>query len=99
MIRTRFSLCSKSVKVQLFNTYFSNIYCCSLWQRQIGKSHSVRVAHNDALRIIFGIPRYSSASENFVDLNLQNIDHVLKNSVNSLQQRLKGTKNKICEHI
>ena len=74
--------------------YFS-IYCCSLWTTPIKRTSSLKIAHNDALRIIFGLPRYARASENFVSRNLNNIDFVLRNSVYSLMKRLESSENTI----
>jgi len=93
IIKSRFSHCSQLVKRNLFLSYFSSIYCCSLWLNVITKSHSARVAHNDALRIIFGIPRFSSASDAFVANRIGNIDYVLRTAMYSLKQRICATDN------
>jgi len=99
MIRSRFSSCSESVKIKLFSTYFSSIYCCSLWNLKINSSHVMRIAHNDALRLIFGLPRYTSAKTAFVNLGLNNIDYVLRNSIYSLMRRNDESSNGIITNI
>jgi len=99
MIRSRFGHCNSTVKRLLFLAYFSCIYCCSLWETVITKSHPLRVAHNDAMRIIFGIPRYSSATEAFVNNRIGNIDFVLRNMIYSFKLRLISCENRLVTTI
>jgi hypothetical protein len=93
MIKCYFSRCSFDVKCKLFQTYLSSIYCCSTWNCDIGKTHPVKVAHNNALRIVFNLPKRCSASEAFVQRRLGNINFILRTAVYSIKQRLSLTKN------
>lgn len=99
MIRSYFNLCSEEVKSKLFQTYLSTIYCCSTWNRDINKRHFVHVAHNNALRIVFNLPRRCSASGNFVQRRLNNLLVVLRCSAFSVQQRLSESENMIVRAI
>jgi len=63
LIASRFTSCSYEVKLYLFHTYFSTIYCSSLRvpvRRNI--LDKLRTAYIDAFRMIFGYSRRSSAS-------------------------------------
>jgi len=68
LIQSRFGACSYNVKIHLFKTFFSTVYCCSLWV-PVWKAilDKVRTAYNDAFRIIFGYSRRSSASSTFCE--------------------------------
>jgi len=99
MIRSYFSPCSSKVKTKLFKSYFDSIYCCSLWNKIIKKNSSVRIAHNDALRIIFGLSRWCSASEAFVSRGIGNINYVIRKSVYSLRTRASESSNNLINTI
>ena len=73
MIRNVFVYCSVAVKQQLFHSYLDSIYCCSLWNFKIKRQHSIMIAYNNALRIIFGLHSRCSASQAFVLLNIGNV--------------------------
>lgn len=66
LISSRFKKCSESVKKYIFMTYFSNIYCSSLWlPNSKNVLSSAKVAYNDSFRCLFGYSRRSSATEMF----------------------------------
>ena len=71
MIRSKFSKCSLSMKKYLFTTYLSSIYCSSLWMLSRPQYQKIRVSYNNALRIVFGLSRDSSASSMFIDYNIK----------------------------
>jgi len=99
MLRTYFMNCSVSVKKNFYNSYLSTVYCCSLWNITLNRTSKKKVAHNDALRILFGIPRYTSASEAFVTRGIDNIDSIIRKSVFSLLTRISLSKNDILNTI
>ena len=58
-----FSQCSIDVKIVLFNSYCTPLYCSYLWREYKKTSFSkIRVAFNNAYRRIFGLSNRSSAS-------------------------------------
>ena len=62
LLRT-FSHCSSNVKVTLFQSYCTALYCPFLWNDYKKSTFSkIRVAFNNAYRKIFGLPKRSSAS-------------------------------------
>ena len=69
MIIRKFSRCSPDVKCFLFKSYCSNLYCFILWY-DCSKTalRTLRIACNNSLRELLGIPKYNSASEMFVCL-------------------------------
>ena len=59
-----FNHCSIDVKITLFNSYCTALYCPHLWSEYKKSSYSkVRVAFNNAYRRIFGLSTRSSASD------------------------------------
>ena len=53
-------------KLVVFKTYCSCLYTPQLWGTCLSRTmNSLKVAFNDSLRIVLGIPRYCSATEMF----------------------------------
>ena len=62
LLRT-FSHCSTDVKVTLFQSYCTALYCPFLWSDYKKSTYrKIRVAFNNAYRKIFGLPKRSSAN-------------------------------------
>ena len=99
MIRSKFSRCSIPVKKYLFTTYLSTIYCSSLWIMTKSQSNKIRVSYNNALRIIFGLTRDSSATAMFVEYNIRNFEALRKLSVRSLAVRNLHSTNSVIDFI
>ena len=54
MLLSKFGQCTVDVKKNLFMTYCSSLYCCSLWSAYENTTlRSIHVAHNDVLRFMF----------------------------------------------
>jgi exonuclease III len=67
MILRKFSAASVQTKVVLFNAFCSPIYGCQLWHNYRKESlNRLRVAYNNALRLLLKMPRWTSASGLFV---------------------------------
>jgi len=99
MISSLFSRCTEDTKKKLFVAYISNIYCCSTWQKVIGKRDAVFTAYNNALRKVFRLSRMCSASEAFVMRQIDNMHAVLRGAAHSMLQRLSKTENTILKSL
>jgi len=100
LLSCRFRHCSNDVKVYLFKTFFSNIYCNSLWVPLSVKSlKSVQVAYNDAFRSMFGYSRMHSASQMFAENGVQDFNAMCRRSAFSLLRRLSTSENIILINI
>ncbi|CAL8128115.1 unnamed protein product [Orchesella dallaii] len=99
-LRSRFAMCSDSVKQYLFKTYFSSIYCCTLWT-PVKKDYleKIRVAYNDAFRMLFSHSRRCSASKMFADASMNDFNAMRRTSVYSLLTRLATSDNKILQAL
>ena len=78
LLRT-FSHCSTDVKITLFQSYCTALYCPYLWNDYKKSTfRKVRVAFNNAYRKIFGLPKRSSASTMYANNNICNFETTLK---------------------
>ena len=69
-------------------TYCSSLYCCSLWSAyDCATLRSIHVAHNDVLRFMFHLPRYTRVSNIFVSLNIPNFSVLRRKLVYSMYKR------------
>lgn len=99
MICATFGYCSSPVKVKLFKSLLSNIYCNSLWLNNIKKSHELYIAFNNAFRKVFNIKQPCSISEEFVRHRIHNLESIRRVSVLSLLNRLIRSDNVILKTI
>ena len=100
LVKSFFKKCSKNVKKYLFTTYFSSIYCASLWCPNNNDAlRSLKVAYNDSCRIIFGYSRRHSASAMFCENGIKDFDTIRRTSIYSLIRRLCTTDNEILREI
>ena len=74
-----FGHCTVDVKIALFNSYCTSLYCSFLWTDLKKSTFSkVRIAFNNAYRRIFGLPKWSSASEMYACNNIDNFETMIR---------------------
>ena len=81
LLRT-FSHCSSDVKVTLFQSYCTALYCPFLWD-DYKKSTFIKicVAFKNAYRKIFGLPKRSSANAMYATHNICNFETMLRKNI------------------
>ena len=100
VIIRKFSSCSDHVKRTLFRAHCSAIYCGSLWTNfTVAGLRRLKVCHNDILRRLIGVPRWTSASATFARAGLDNIDVLLRKISFSLRTRIVNSQNPILNAI
>ena len=58
-----FGKCSNDVKIKLFHTYCTTLYCGIFWyEATVRESRRLRVSYNNSLRKLFNLPYDCSAS-------------------------------------
>ena len=96
MIIRKFSRCSPDVKCFYLNP--TVLTCIVPYYDMI-----VLKLHNNSLRKLLGIPKYNSASEMFVCLNIPSFDELFRKYVYSFRNRLVSSQNciliSICSSI
>nr|XP_026493384.1 uncharacterized protein LOC113398707 [Vanessa tameamea] len=96
MLARRFARCTERVKVTLFKAYCQSFYTCSLWVKYTQRAYSaLRVQYNNAFRVLFGLPRYCSASEMFAERRVDSFYAIIRKRSASALQRLRTSSNGI----
>ena len=89
MLIRKFSKCLVNVKCYLFKTYCSTMYCSALWFNSTKTALTkLKIAYNNSLRRLLGLPKYNSASEMFVNLGILSFGELLKKIVFSLKTQI-----------
>ncbi len=100
LISSRFGSCSREVKVYLFKTFFSSVYCSSVWCPVDSKiMNKLRVTYNDCFRIIMRYGRRKSASEMFCECTVKDFYAMRRVSAFSLLSRIAISNNNIINAI
>ena len=96
----RFSHCSKDVKLVLFQTFCTNLYCTQLW-RDYSKDtlRKTRIAFDNSFRLIMGYSRYCSSSMMFAENNINNFDTVRRKCIFNFVNRLHLSNNNLIRII
>ena len=79
MLRTRFFKCSVNAKNILFRYFCSSIYGINLWCRYPASSiNHLRVAYNNAYRILFNLPRRIHINETMVNNGISTFHSLIR---------------------
>ena len=90
----KFPLCSTHVKLYLFRSFCTNMYCSQLWSLYSNKSlNDLRVAYNNAFRIIMGYARDCSASAMFVSNTVPTFEALRRKLLFRFFDRVKSSSN------
>ena len=96
MLIRKFGACSPPVKTKCFNAYCTPMYTAHLWRHYKKCSmHRLNVAYNDGLRMLPRVPRWSSASQMFVNADVPTCPAVLRRLMYSCMCRLTTSMNSI----
>ena len=90
------SYCTIDVKMELFRSYCSSLYCCSMWSDYRKASYKkLTVAFKNVHRRMLNLPWRCSASVMYVNYNLSNLDTVIRRNLFGFIQRLSISQNSI----
>ena len=96
MLLRKFSLCSVNVKCALFRSYVTPLYTAHLWSNYKVKSmRKLRVAYNDAMRLLLRVPRWHSASQLFTSVGVPTCEALLRQLMYNFMKRLETSDNSI----
>ena len=92
----KFHMCSTDVKVSLFNAFCTPMYTAHLWcNYRMSSMQKLKVAYNDAFRLLLRVPRWHSASQLFVKHRVPTCEALLRNLMYRFTCRLVKSTNKI----
>ena len=96
----KFRNCSEDVKLVLFQTYMTPIYCSHLWVEYTqAQFNSVQTAYNCIFRKLFGVHRYESARMNLVQRGLPTFVEIIRKNTVSLFSRFSQSINVISDDV
>ena len=100
MLKNRFKMCTEYIKVLLFKLFCCNIYCAGMWcnYKQLSLSR-MRIAYNNAFRILMKLPKNCSAIEMFVNRRINTFHAIIRNQMYSLMFRISESKNSFVNAI
>ena len=100
MLARKFNMCSTAVKVALFRAFCTPLYTAHLW-RVYRKSNmkKLTVAYNDGMRMLLRIPRWSSASQMFVNVGVPTCHALIRNLMYRFMCRLTASENSIIQAL
>ena len=94
MLIRNFKLCTTGVKITLFKTYCSSLYCCPMWTKYrkstIGK---VNVSFNKEVKVFMNVPSSFSPSWLFLICDVLNFPPLRRKLVLSFMKRIKISSN------
>ena len=100
MTINKFRNCSENVKIMMFKTYFSNIYCCSLWSNYtVNTFGRLKVAHNSIFRSLMNQARNVSISAYFVTCYVNNFNNLLRSNAYSFFNRVVRSNNTLVKAV
>ena len=96
----KFAACSEDVKISLFQSFLTPIYCCHLWAHYTQRQYNaVRTAYNCILRKFFRISRFESMRENFVRRRIPTLDEIIRKNTTSIFARFTSSENAISADV
>ncbi|KAG0697993.1 hypothetical protein GWK47_026173 [Chionoecetes opilio] len=99
-LQRTFSYCSREVKMELFRSQCYSIYCNSLWSRfKVATVNRLKVCHNDIIKRLLGLPRWSSSSLAFARNGVNNLDVIRRHSASRLRSRVELSANSIITSV
>ena len=100
ILKQSFKHCTETVKILLFKSFFSALYCASLWcYFKKACLQKIEVAYNNSLRIFMGLPKLCSIRTEFVTRNLNHFDALMRKQIYSLKRRISESNNLYIEII
>ena len=100
MLLSKFRHCTQDVKRNLFTTYCSSLYCCSIWSAYDNSTlRSIHFAHNDVLRVMFHLPRHTRVSNIFVKQNIPSCPVLRRKLVYSMYKQVLTSSNSLVQAL
>ena len=88
------------VKCCMFKSYCAAMYCSSMWfDSTVTSMKKLKIAYNNSLRRLLNLPKYNSASEMFVNLNIPSFNELLRKFVFSFNTRIIESDNSALSHL
>jgi len=93
MLIRNFTFCSDDVKVFLFKSYCTNLYCTQFWYDSSETLMEINVCYNNNLRRLMKLDKHCSASEMFVHCGLPAFGELHRKHITTCIHRLQSSSN------
>ena len=95
-----FKHCDDSVKLQLFKTFCTNIYCCQLWSSYKKTTYrKINVAYRRIFRYFMKIDNATSVSCAMLNYNVDFLDVLIRKAVFNFRKRIMDSENVIIKTL
>ncbi len=82
MLIRKLNICTVDVKVRLFRTFCTPHYTTQLWWNHFDYSlNKLKVPYNDIMCVLLRLPRWHSASDIFVNINVPTCQALVRNLI------------------
>jgi len=89
VIISKFRKCNDDVKIQLFKSFCSNMYCSHLWSVYSKNVYRrLHVAYNNIFRSLMHIDRRQSISKAFIDNNVDSFSVLIRKQIVGFRKRI-----------
>ena len=96
----QFHKCSEEVKIKLFRTYCSNMYCSQLWcNYRNSVMQKLKVTYHNAMRWLCNLPSNCSASNMLVSRDLPSFEALRRKYIYGFVLRLDACNNSIIKNL
>lgn len=96
VLMSKFKMCSRSVKIQLFKSFVICLYGSALWKNfSNGTIHKFKSSYNRCIKLFFGYARSYSVTSILLETGLPSCDTLLHNSRVSFNLTLSQTANSV----
>ena len=100
LIIRNFKHCDESVKLQLFKSFCTNIYCCQLWSSYKKTTYrKINVAYRRIFRYFMKIDNATSVSCAMLNYNVDSLDVLVRKAVFNFRKRLMESDNVIIKTL
>ena len=96
----KFHRCSIKVKVILFRSFITPLYCSHLWVNYRKSDFiSIRTAYRRIFRMFFNLPRDASMTTNLIKFSLPDLHIIIRKMTSSLFSRFETSNNSLCTDV
>ena len=96
----KFSFAPVDVKCTLFKSFCYSLFSCSLWANARRASlYKLNVCYNNIMRKLLNVPPWQSVRPLFAELNIRSFGETIRNSCNSLLNRVSDSRNFLIETL
>lgn len=96
MLIRKFFKCNCEVKVKLFQSFCTNMYCCQLWTNVTqGAIRKLEVCYNNCFKYLLGGTKFDSTSQTFVNCGVRSFQEEYRKVLFGFYNRILSSSNSL----